>query len=50
MYSSDKGVDVFKEHTIDELLNIGSSAKKDDVLLWTKDFLSTVNITETQKA
>lgn len=50
LYSSDKGVDVFKEHTIDELLNIGSSAKKDDVLLWTKDFLSTVNITETQKA
>lgn len=50
LYTSDKGIDVFKEYSIDELLDIGHNVKTDKTLPWTKEFLSIINLTETQKA
>lgn len=53
-YCSDKGVDIFKENAydddIDDLLSIKPSSGTENCMPWTKDFLSKINLTESQKA
>ena len=46
LYSSDKGIDIFEENTIDNLLSMDSSLPTEHNLSWTKDFLSSLNLTE----